>query len=35
MTKYLLVVFMLLLPLNTSALTAEDVMKKSQAAFFY
>jgi outer membrane lipoprotein-sorting protein len=31
---YLLVLFMLLLPVNASALTAEEVIKNSQAAFF-
>ncbi len=35
MTKYLLLVFMLILPLNVSAITADEVMKKSQAAFLY
>ncbi len=35
MAKYLLVVLMLFVPLNASALTAEDVMRKSQAAFLY
>jgi outer membrane lipoprotein-sorting protein len=31
---YLLVLFMLLLPINASAVTAEEVIKNSQAAFF-
>jgi outer membrane lipoprotein-sorting protein len=31
---YLLVLFMLLLPVNASAITAEEVIKTSQAAFF-
>ncbi len=35
MTKYLLLAFMLFLPLNVSALTADDIMKKYQEAFFY
>jgi hypothetical protein len=35
MGKYFLVVFMLLLPFHGFAMTAEEVMKKSQAAFLY
>ncbi|MBI5287172.1 MAG: outer membrane lipoprotein-sorting protein [Deltaproteobacteria bacterium] len=34
MFRYLLL-FMMILPLNVSAQTAEDIMKKSQAAFLY
>lgn len=35
MAKYLILVFMLISPLNAFALTADEVMKKSQAAFLY
>lgn len=35
MAKYLILVFMLISPLNAFAFTADEVMKKSQAAFLY
>ncbi|MBI5025482.1 MAG: outer membrane lipoprotein-sorting protein [Nitrospirae bacterium] len=35
MLRYLLIFFILTLPLNASALTADEVMKRSQAAFLY
>jgi len=35
MIRYLMVLLLMLMPFNVYALTAEEVMKKSQAAFFY
>lgn len=35
MIRYLIVLLMMLLSLNASALTADEIMKKSQAAFLY
>lgn len=35
MKRYLILLFMLLMPLTVHALTPEEVMKKSQEAFFY
>ena len=35
MYRYLIVLLVMLLPLEVFAISAEDVMKKSQAAFLY